>query len=225
MSIRVTFDSASPMMARITTAAKQQGLALVGARAGGQMVRDHLFALNTERHRYGRNYYAQAARSVTVNPLGETGATIGVTQVGIRLRYYGGTVRAGKGKSSATGKPTRYLAIPAREEAYGMRPSEFHDLSFELVETGNGGVRPALVRRLSTPIRFVRRKQKDGSIKTSVKAGEVRGGEVMFWLVRKTTHRADPTVLPTMLDLMGRVISAMNERIDRAAAGKAEEQA
>jgi len=213
MSIRITIDEAGPLLERLKTAAQAQGLALIGARAAGQLVRDHLFGINSQRHRYGRNYYAQAARSVNVQPVTD-GAAININQVGMRLRYFGGVVRAGKGRSSATGKLTKYLTIPARSEAHGMRASEFADLDFQLVEY-NGSIRPALVRRLSTPIRFSRRKQKDGSIKTSVRSGEVQGGEVMFWLVRQTKHQPDPSILPYPEQLNTRAVEAIKLRVIR----------
>lgn len=132
IGITITRDDASPLMARVKDAAQVAGLSLVMARAMGILVKDHLVALNAERGRSGRNWYARAARSVTTRAAGGF-ALVSVTQIGMRLRYYGGTVRAGKNISTVTGKLTRFLTIPASPETAGMRAGEFNDLDVALV--------------------------------------------------------------------------------------------
>lgn len=206
--VTISINEVSPLLARVKSAAQAQGLALIGARAAGQLVREHLFGLDGQRHEYGRHYYAQAARSVTTG-IAPQGAAISVTQIGFRLRLFGGVV---------TPKNVKYLTIPATPEAYAHRAREFNDLDFSIVER-EGRLVPALVRRLSTPIRFLRRKQADGSIKTSVKAGAVRGGEVMFWLVKQTTHAADPSVLPYNEQMTSAAVGAITTRLMRPSDG------
>lgn len=192
----VTFilDEATPLLERVGSAAAAKGLALVGGRAVGTLVRDHLVALNADRHRYGRNYYAQAARSVHVRSVPQ-GAAVGISQIGFRQRLLGGTIRAGQ-----NGSGKKFLTIPAEgvPDAYSETAREHDDLQIaRRVNPKTGHLMWCLIRNASTPISIRRRKQKDGSIKTTIKAGAIVGGEVVFWLVRSVTQRADPSVLPS----------------------------
>lgn len=220
MSVGITIDTASPLLSRVRTAAAAAGLALVGARAGGNLVREHLIALNAERHGKGRNFYLQAARSVNT-AITPAGAMINIPHRGMRQRFQGGTIKPKPGGN--------FIAFPdedAPAQAFQLMPREWpdHDLDRQLrMNPKTGHMQWALVRRASTAIRLQRRKKKDGTIKTSWKVSEIRqGGQVMYWLAGAVTQRADPTVLPTPLDLAATIISRMNQRIDRAAAGTQE---
>ncbi|AHF94215.1 hypothetical protein OPIT5_08330 [Opitutaceae bacterium TAV5] len=196
MAIAFDRDEVSPLLAALGDDIRANNLSMVMGRGVGNLTRQWLFDLNNERHRHGRvPYYQQAARSVTVNKT-DFGAAISATQTGIRLRRFGSGGLPGGVVKPRPGK--KYLTLPDEDqpEAHGLRAREFNDLKFSIVMDKNGALRPALVRRASTAIRFVRRKQKDGSIKTTVKAKELRDGEVMFWLVRQTRHRPDPSILP-----------------------------
>jgi hypothetical protein len=211
----IVLDEVNPLLSRLKSAAQAQGLVLVGARAASSLVKKHLFELNQQRHRYGRNYYAQAARSVNVANTSH-GAAINITQIGIRQRLFGGTI---------TPKTRKYLTIPADPEAYGKRASEFFDLDFAMAMDPNGRIRPALVRRASTVVQFSKRKKKDGSIKTGFRATALRGGEVMFWLVRRVTQAPDPTVLPYNEHMTAVAVEAIKSSVVRQAtrSGKAEQ--
>jgi hypothetical protein len=202
-------DDISSLLERVKDAAAAKGLTLVMGRAVANQVRDHLVALNAERHRYGRNYYAQAARSVGVRAT-EGFALVTISQVGIRQRYYGGTI---------VPRTKRYLTIPARPEAYGMRAGEFNDLDFTMVlDPKSGNLRAALVRRASSSISIVKRKRKDGSFSFKTKATDFNaGGVVMFWLVRKVSQAADPSVLPTREEMLETAFTAGKRRLDRLA--------
>ncbi len=207
VGVVITRDDLSPLLQRVKDAAQIAGLSLVAARAIGILVKDHLVALNAQRHRFGRNYYARAARSVTAKGAGGL-ALVSVTQIGIRQRLYGGTIVPKNGG--------RFLTIPANPAAYGMRAREFSDLKVARVVNPDGRLQWALVRRASQAISFARRKQKDGSVKVTVRPGELRaGGEVMFWLVRKVTQRADPTVMPSRLEMATAGVAAAERRIMR----------
>lgn len=206
--VTVLIDEVSPLLNRLRDASAAQGMALVGARAAANLVRAHLFDLNTSRHKHGRNYYAQAARSVNTR-LAPQGAAVTVSQLGLRLRLLGGVVRPVNAKM---------LTIPDENapEAHGVRAREFNDLDRQLVTNPKTGrLQWALVRRPSTAIRFARRKRADGSIATTVRPGELREGKVMYWLVRKTTHKADPTVLPTGPAMTGAAVGAIKLRFVR----------
>jgi hypothetical protein len=207
VGIIIDRDDASPLLARVKDAATAAGLSLVMARAIGIQVKDHLVALNAERHRFGKNYYARAARSVSARAAGGF-ALVSINQVGIRQRLYGGTIRPGAGK--------KFLTIPATPEAYGMRAREFQDLKVGRALNPDGRIQWALIRRASTAISFTRRKRKDGTVKLAVRPGELRaGGEVIFWLVSKVTQRADPSVLPTKQEMAATGIAAAERRLMR----------
>lgn len=209
----IVLDEVSPLLQRVRTAAAAAGLALVGARAAGQLVREHLFGLDAQRHKGGRHYYAQAARSVTTSRVPQ-GAVVSITQTGFRQRLKGGTIKAGQ-----NGSGRKFLTIPEDDEAIGKRAGEFKDLRLErnVINPRTGALMWALVRNMSTPITMRRRVQKDGSIKTTITPGKVigRAGEVMYWLVRQVTQRADPTVLPHAEQMSGRAIDAIGARLLR----------
>ncbi|MDP2227283.1 MAG: hypothetical protein Q8J78_07370 [Moraxellaceae bacterium] len=208
--IIINRDDASPLLARVKDAATAAGLSLVMARAIGIQVKDHLIALNAQRHKFGRNYYARAARSVSSRSAGGF-ALVSINHVGIRQRLNGGTIRPKAGK--------RFLTIPATPEAYGMRAREFSDLKVGRAINPRGRIQWALIRKASTAISFTRRKQKDGSVKIKVRPGELRaGGEVIFWLVSRVTQRKDPSVLPTTQQMAAVGVAAAENRVTRLAA-------
>ncbi|QYM80286.1 hypothetical protein K0B96_06635 [Horticoccus luteus] len=219
MSVGIVIDTAAPMLERVRTAAQVAGLVLVGARAGGNLVRDHLIELNAARHHKGRNFYLQAARSVNTAITPE-GAVINIPHRGMRQRFQGGTIKPKPGH--------RFVAFPddnAPAEAFQLMPREWphHDLDLtHALNPRTGHLQWALVRRASTAVKLTRRKTKDGTIKTAWKATEIRqGGQVIYWLTTSVTQRPDPSVLPTPLDLAAAIISRMNQRLDRAAGGQA----
>jgi hypothetical protein len=133
------------------------------------------------------------------------GAAVNIAQRGMRLRRLGGVVRPKAGRD--------YVAYPADEaprEAFELGPRYFSDLDPQrVINPAHGGLQLALVRRPSTPISLVRRKRKDGSVVTRVKAGKELGGEVVFWLARKTTHKADASVLPTAAKMQALSLEAI----------------
>jgi hypothetical protein len=126
-----------------------------------------------------------------------------VHQVGFALRYHGGTV-----------KPVnaRLLTIPARAEAYQKRAGEFSDLEFLF---GKGRRPIALIRRHQTQISIGKDRRKGRQGKMRVKQGKSMGGEIMFWLVEKTEHMADQTIIPDDNTLLRVVREAGTQYLDR----------
>lgn len=204
--VAIILDEVTPLLQRVQTEAQARGLALVGARAVAQLVRTHLFGLNAERHRFGRNYYAQAARSVTTAFMPQ-GAVVSITQIGIRQRLKGGDINA---------KPGHKLTIPEADEAQGKRAREFKDLHIELrMNPEVGHLQLALVRNLSTPVSIRRRKQKDGSYQLTIARGVERGGEIMYWLTSSVHQKPDPTVLPHDEQMAATAVGAIKTRLLR----------
>lgn len=201
----IVLDTTSNLLRRLGAEATSEGLVLVGGRAAGNLIKEHLVQLNTERHKYGRGYYAQAAKSLTVTAVPQ-GAAISITQTGFRQRLFGGPIDP---------KNAKMLTIPASPEAYGHRASEFPDLQLTKAMNEDGRLCWALVRRLSSPISIRQRKKADGSLKTSISHGAVQGGEVMFWLVGHVNQDADPTVLPEDEIIQSTALAAMQRRMLR----------
>lgn len=90
------------------------GRKLLEAAAAGveRRWRRHLLERAAARDKGGVDFWARAARSVS-SEVSDGRAVVRVVQVGLRLRYEGGVVSAGKGISSYTGRATRALAIPS----------------------------------------------------------------------------------------------------------------
>lgn len=206
LSINVSRDDLSPLLARLGNEARLGGLTDVMGRAAGNLVKDWLYDLDSQRHRYGRNYYRGAADSVTVTS-SPVGAVISITQVGFRQRVQGGVIRPKAGK--------KFLTIPAAPEAYGRRAGEFSALEMRYVMDESGHLRPALVQRAHTTLKFVNRRRKDGTVSLSVKPGALNEGKVMYWLVRQVTQRADSSVLPAPGLIIAAAVQAGIRRVER----------
>lgn len=180
---------------------EMDGVKKVAGRALANQLRGHFFKLNAERpNQMGgarTNFYSQAARGVQQPEVLTDGVKVSINQVGIAQRYFGGTIHP---------VTTRFLTIPARAEAYGRRAGEFNNLRFAVL--GAGG--PALVKTEATEISFGRKRKKGQ--RTLKKGGEI-GGEVMFWLRRSVTQRADPTVLPSEREIAGEVGDAIRSYV------------
>lgn len=201
--VTILFDEITPLLERVQTAAQAQGVALVAARAVGGLVKEHLYGLDAQRHQFGNHFYRQAGDSVSTGA-DSRGAIVSISQLGFAQRFYGGTIRA---------KNVNYLTIPASPEAYGKRAREFNDLDFAFAEDPEtGALRPALVRRAQTRIRHRRVKTAEGiTFKASAVASLLP--DVMFWLVRSVTQRADPTVLPYPEQMSLRAVQAARDRL------------
>ncbi len=206
LSINISRDDLSPLLARLGNEANVGGLTNVMGRAAGNLVKDWLYDLDSKRHRYGRNYYRGAADSVTIATTPNS-AIISITQVGFRQRLQGGVIKPKAGK--------KFLTIPAAPEAYGRRAGEFSSLEFRYVLDDGGHLRPALVQRAHTPLKFINRRRKDGTVKLSVKAGALNEEKVMYWLVRQVTQRADSTVLPAPGLIVAAAVQAGLRRLER----------
>ncbi len=202
-------DTAGPLVNRLRSAVRLEGMTAVVGRAERGLFRDHLFALNQARHQSGgRNYYTQAARGLRVSTVGTT-MTVNINQVGFAQRVHGGTIKPRGGRKYLT------IAFPGMA-GYGKRAAEFDDLEFGgAVDPKSGRMRKALIRRPSTALRYRRRRQKDGSVRTFVRPGEVTTREPVFWLLRSVTQAADRSVLPSDRDVIGTAEAAISKRLAR----------
>jgi hypothetical protein len=180
ITVEITKDTATPMLASVRQALEPENLLPVLGRSVTNTVRDHFDELESSRpNKLGgqRTHYYSGARQRTSFVVEGTTAIIGIRQVGIRLRYYGGTVHAGVNPSMVTGKPTKYLTIPVTPEAYGKRAADFEDLAVLWGARGPYGL--GRVTR--------------GTIS---RGGGTERAEVLFILVEQVTIQPDPTMLP-----------------------------
>lgn len=133
------------------------------------------------------HFWRQVRRSVQAPVVRGSEGVVGIAHVGIRQRVEGGIIRPVRRK---------YLTIPARARAYGRTAREF-DTTFQIVDG-----RPALVENLVTRLRVSR--------KTGKALGSVtEGGDVLFWLVKRVTQKADPSALPSDLSLANGATQAL----------------
>lgn len=119
----------------------------------------------------------------------------------VAQRFFGGTI---------TPVDNEYLAIPAREEAYGMSPLQFNDLRFVPFASGSA----ALVQRNQQTVGTFKSGKKKGE-RNPKTTGEKIGGGVFYWLVKSVTQRPDETVLPTEEEFTAAARRGINTYMDR----------
>ncbi len=214
ISLRIKTDAIEELNAKAAKLGKEADVSMVGARGAGNLVRNHLFALDAERpNAMGgtrTHFYSSAAKSVTEPVQAGAGAKFTITKTGLAQRWLGGVITAGQGESRYSGKATQYLSIPARAETYGKAPGEFNDLEFVPLRGGRG----MLVQALQTVFRFGR-KLKNGIRDYTT---QTVGGLVMFWLVKEVDQKADPTVMPTEADIAEAARYEMNDYLSNTLA-------
>lgn len=203
-------DLASPAVRNLGSGLEPAKINQIVGPAARDATQRHFQQLNRERPNQlgGRrtNYYLGAADKTSFAIDGDV-VIISIAQIGIRLRYYGGTVTAGKGISSFSGKPTRFLTIAVHPKAHGKRASEF---DLELVYNHNGEPVALATKPLQGPVP-VRQK---GKRKIS-RAIAGRSGEIYYVLKRSVTHKPDPSVLPAPDRIYGAVISNLSAYTQR----------
>lgn len=182
VSITIPKDTATPALARLRAGLNPDRLLPILGRSVNNAVRENFDMLEQSRpNKLGgqRQHYYSGARASTSFVVDGDQAVIGVRQVGMRLRYYGGTVTAGKNASYMTGAPTKYLTIPVTPESYGHRAADFPDLK---VLWGASG--PYALARVT-----------QGTIAKGPNARTVTA-EVLFILKKSVDVEADKTMLP-----------------------------
>jgi hypothetical protein len=132
MDIQITGD-ALPWLRQIKAEVKDgsTGLRKVMAHAAANEVRENFRELDRERHRphVQHHFYASAARATSSQVSGSKMQVV-VDHVGIRLRYYGGTV---------TPRRCTYLTIPANVVAERYTAREFPE-QLHFRKTRKGGL-------------------------------------------------------------------------------------
>jgi len=168
---------------RLRSALESQEFFRAMAQGVARLIRGHLALLDaTRKNALGgkrTHFYAAAAKSLYVEAE-EGGSAVTIPAVGFRQRYEGGPILP---------VVSKWLTIPATAEAYGRRAREFDDIEFAII-----GGKPALVR-----------KEDQGSVdfisgKVIPKAKRKKAA-VLFWLRKSVFQQADPTVMPSDLEM------------------------
>lgn len=138
LRIAVT-DTATPALRRLEAGLQPARLTPIIGRSARNATREHLFGKDAAGNKLGgrrTHYYGTAARGTNFAIEGDT-VVVSIPQLGIRQRYYGGTIKP---------KTAKYLTIPVHPAAHGKRAREFSDLE---VVFGPGGRPVALARKAS----------------------------------------------------------------------------
>jgi hypothetical protein len=203
VTIQIQDRNVREAIGRLTSPSAARGLRSVVGRAGRNLLKSHLLDLNTRRHRFGRGFYAQAARGVNFISATE-GVLLSINQVGIRQRYYGGLIKPGPGK--------QFLTIPNEDEpaAFQSRAREIGNLVVRKeINPATGRLQWCLEKALPHQEILVR-KRKNGA--AYIKRGRTfAGGEVYYWLVRSVNQKPDPGVLPPGFVIMQAATAAAAE--------------
>lgn len=213
-------DKATPALMGLLRGTEGRDYLAAGARGVFNLCRTHFDRLQAERPNQlgGRrtNFWRSVKLSMQAPILASNAATIRINHVGFAQRLRGGEIRPGRSTNPRTGQPTKFIAIPLRSEAYGIRPAERDDL--DLVPLKNG--KALLVESRQTTLKRVRRK--DGF--RFKPTGEV-GGLALYVLVTRVRQAADPSVLPTGPEMSRAAGSAMEQllatRVARQTGGRA----
>jgi hypothetical protein len=191
VGIQVTFnEQASGILRTLSVTVTQGAMNQAAAGAVARLLQRHFRDRASERHKkaFGGtakpayNFYAYAARSVIFSAT-DNEARVDVPHRGIRQRLLGGRIVPVNAK---------WLAIPARPEAYGKRPREF-DLEFRAFPKGGA----ALVMKDDYERLATRGKNAGSLVGTKAANKATHGaGAVMFWLVKAVVQDPDPSVMP-----------------------------
>lgn len=194
VSIKVNINAAAPKaaLARIKAVAEDSEALHAGiAEAVARVTREHLRVHYVPRDERGIDFWADVVNSVEAES-DASGATVSLNELGIGLRYRGGTVTPGKSISSYTGELTRALAIPGDktpvQQGRAIRPGRAGVLAF-IRAVSRGETIGYLVEGQEKTI--TRGKNKGGT-----RIVPKPGGSLLYTLRTITRHRPDPNILP-----------------------------
>lgn len=173
------------------------------AESVANLTRAHLDEKYVPNNKRG-DFWARVRNSVEAEA-NDSEASVTLSELGVRLRYYGGEVRPGKGVSSYTGKPTRALAVPSLAVPIvggrQIRPGRAGILAFLRKVTGG------------ETVGFLVEGMEDGIVSRGPRKGSKRivpkpGGALLYTLRTITRHPADKNILPTEAALAARATEA-----------------
>ena len=140
-----------------------------------------------------RNFWKRnVADKIALTSVESRQATVTIASPELMHKITGGLVTAKRGKT---------LAIPANAEAYRMGGPRASGKDFQFLLLAQGNLVGALLK--PQPLSLGKTKGKGD--------GKMSGGEVMYWLVRKATHKADPSVNPALAPIRPRLLEAITK--------------
>lgn len=150
-------------------------------------VRSWLIDRNAQKSKHtSSNYWAQAAEATSSEADATSGRVI-IRHPGVAWHRYGGTIHA---------KPGKALAIPLRDEVYGVWPSE----QFQ-----------------SRDDAFVWRSPKGSAFLAAKKGKGVKSGNrtlrLLYLLLKSVSKSADTTVLPSHADMSVAAADALRQMV------------
>lgn len=160
-------------------------LAALGKRLETDL-RKHFLDRNSEPNQRNwpkKNFWSRIASATALESVSGNEAVVAISDPAINQKVHGGTITPKRGK---------YLAIPARGEAYAAGSPRRFD--FLQVIFGRGRRPVALAERPRTDIRWGGRNKKG---QRRVTEGHTRpGGLVWYWLTKSVTQGPDRRALP-----------------------------
>ena len=195
VTVAITLDT-SKVIADLQAhaAAMKDRTGLHGSISTGVLVavKDHLKDNYLQRDGPRGDFWADVIASSQAKSTAES-ATVSLTELGIGLRYRGGTVTPGKSISSFTGELTRALAIPSSKVPVKggrqIRPGRAGVLAF--IQSKRGGETVGYLVEGET--KTAKRGKNKGKPYVTAKPG----GALLYTLRTITRHRGDKNILPT----------------------------
>ena len=218
ITIDISGDIASRVDALFQAIFATKDVVEVMGREGRNVVRENFFALDGARANRMEgprsHYYERAGRATSMSVAGDV-VRISVSQPGIALHRFGGTVRPVNSK---------FLTIPASPASYNRRAKEFNDLAvgfgasgprFLYRRTAKGA--PKSRRRVlgAKPQRRRSRDKRGRGRKLKLDANKIPREAIMYWLVKSATFRADPSILPGKDELARRMVERGEKYVAR----------
>jgi len=200
LSIRLDRDSVRPALQSLRAALGPERLhAAIGTEVK-RLIQSHLLTLGTNKRGWPTtNFWARAAKA-TSDESDARSATVSINQIGVRQRYYGGTI---------TPTRRRFLTIPISPEAYGKTASDFPN-SF-LITTKKGAYIVQRGESISAAGNVVKSRGRGFAAKRVVAALEF-----LFKLSRGVTQEPDPNVLPSEEAITAAALTAVRRNLDAA---------
>ena len=222
ISLQLTGPAFDDIERLARTLARPRGL-LRGAQKGiaNELVA-HFDRRNAEGNKHSwpsQNFWAGIGEHVVAESSAVTDSTASVTVGGVEgqklaHKILGGTIEPQRGS---------FLAIPARQEAYGKSPLDFANLALAI--TG-GGERGFLYERENQAIKVVADRRRGSAAGAKrVKPGAEQGGGVYFWLVKSVNQDPDARAMPPEETLGAAAQEAANDWLASLMGGRAAEAA
>lgn len=203
---------------------RAQAAAVEAAQAGIEVaLRAHFRALQQRPRQDGLNpvgfWDGVGGRSVAEQihlsePTGDS-ATVEIASPELAHKLSGGTIKAADYHKT-------YLTIPATDAAArALQGARSFNAKIAWVPHPDGGVRPALVAAghyLAVTKRRGQTRQRHTQNPAAATAG---AGDVLYWLVRQVTHRAQPDAMPTQDTLTDAAYEAAQDAVNDLIAGDA----